>query len=508
MKQGGIMMMKKTIEDKRKNITSITIILGIMFILPFFLMNKKLCSQSLSYWAKTYGGVKDDVALSIEQTKDGSYIVIGHTQSFGSGGWDLWLLKLDINGNIQWEKSYGGPGDEVYTASIEQTKDEGYIVATMTNSFGAGDFDFWILKLDKNGNIQWQKTYGGINEDRAFMVKQTKDGGYIVIGDTRSFGIWDDLWILKLNPNGEIQWQKAYGGPYMEDGYVIQQTKDNGYIAVGATQSFEAGFWDFWVLKLDENGNIQWQKSYGGKDDDGYTYALQSTLDNGYIIGGWSRSFSNKHVGWILKIDGNGNIQWQKAYKLIGEDRIFSIKQINNNEYIVSAGYDCYYGGSNCSDFWIFKIDSNGNIKWQKSYGGIGMEIAQSLQIIDNGYIISGCTTSFGAGLWDIWILKLNIDGNVTFDLDSGAQVIDTNAMVFDTNAMVSETNAIITNTDAIVNNTNIIGINTNAIIKQQAPPKNNLSPSVPILLSPSDGVIVSPTPTFKVKSVDPMETM
>ncbi|NPA41170.1 MAG: hypothetical protein GXO18_02745, partial [Aquificae bacterium] len=219
-------------------------------------------------WAKVYGGGSSDGAYSIQQTSDGGYVVAGWTSSFGAGLADIWVLKLDANGDVQWQKTYGG-SDSDGAYSIQQTSDGGYVVAGWTWSFGAGSADFWVLKLDANGDVQWQKTYGGGDSDEAYSIQQTSDGGYVVAGRTWSFGTGlTDIWVLKLDANGDVQWRKTYGDSGPNEAYSIQQTSDGGYVVAGVTLSFGTGSADFWVLKLDANGDVQWQKTYGDGDLD------------------------------------------------------------------------------------------------------------------------------------------------------------------------------------------------------------------------------------------------
>jgi len=188
--------------------------------------------------------------------------------------------------------TYGGPGDET-AFSVQQTSDGGYIVAGETTSFGAGWLpDFWILKLDENGNVRWQRRYGGTGEDAAASVHQTFDGGYVVAGLTGSFGAGDlDMWVLKLDPEGSIEWQKTYGGGFQDFAISVQQTSDGGYIAGGRTFSFGAGLADLWVLKLDTVGNIEWEKRYGGADFERRVETIRQTWDGGYILAGTTLSF-------------------------------------------------------------------------------------------------------------------------------------------------------------------------------------------------------------------------
>ena len=313
-------------------------------------------------WTKTYGGTNDDTASSVQQTSDGGYIVAGRTYSFGAGDGDIILIKTDENGNIQWAKTYGGTRWD-YASSVQQTSDGGYIVAGATSSFGAGwDDDIFLIKTDANGNIQWAKTYGGTYGDWAYSVQQTSDGGYIVAGRTYSFGAGDgDIILIKTDENGNIQWAKTYGGTRWDYASSVQQTSDGGYIVAGATSSFGAG-WDddIFLIKTDANGNIQWAKTYRGASGDG-AFSVQQTSDGGYIVANYTFSFG---AGWndifLIKTDANGNIQWAKTYGGTSWDGAFSVQQTSDGGYIV-AGYT-YSFGADSYDIFLIKTDANGNI--------------------------------------------------------------------------------------------------------------------------------------------------
>jgi hypothetical protein len=207
-------------------------------------------------FAKTYGGGGNDLAYSVRQTSDGGYIVAGWTDFFGAGDLDIFLIKTYANGNVQWAKTYGG-GNRDGAFFVRQTSDGGYIVAGFTASFGTGDWDIFLIKTDANGNIQWAKTYGGTNREQAYSVQQTSDGGYIVAGWTNSFGAggWD-IFLIKTDASGNVQWAKTYGGINGEIAFSVQQTSDGGYILAGFTDSFSAGDADIFLIKTDANGNI------------------------------------------------------------------------------------------------------------------------------------------------------------------------------------------------------------------------------------------------------------
>ncbi|MFZ8835383.1 MAG: hypothetical protein ACO2O5_14500 [Candidatus Caldipriscus sp.] len=308
-------------------------------------------------WAKTYGSW--DIAISVQQTSDGGYIVAGSTASFGAGGWDIFLIKTDAKGNIQWAKTYGGTSWDI-ASSVQQTSDGGYIVAGLTLSFGAGNWDIFLIKTDAKGNIQWAKTYGGTDDDSAYSVQQTSDGGYIVAGYTRSFGEGSDILLIKTDAKGNIQWAKTYGGESSERASSVQQTSDGGYILAGSTASFGAGEGDIFLIKTDANGNIQWAKTYGGARDDRAS-SVQQTSDGGYIVAGSTASFgAGLDDIFLIKTDAKGNIQWAKTYGGTSYDWAFSVQQTYDGGYIL-AGFTGSFGTDGAGIF-LIKTDARGNI--------------------------------------------------------------------------------------------------------------------------------------------------
>jgi uncharacterized delta-60 repeat protein len=319
----------------------------------------KLDASGNKVWKKTYGGSSDDWARSIQQTSDGGYIVAGETSSFGAGYSDFYIIKLDANGNKVWQKTYGGSSYDV-AYSIQQTSDGGYIVAGETYSFGVGGSDFYIIKLDAYGNKIWEKTYGGSSDDYAYSIQQTSDGGYIVAGDTSSFGAgYYDFYIIKLDAYGNKIWEKTYGGSSDDWASSIQQTRDGGYIVAGGTSSFGAGYYDFYIIKLDASGNKVWEKTYGGSSED-YARSIQQTSDGGYIVAGDTESFGAGYYDfYIIKLDAYGNKIWEKTYGGSDRDYAYSIQQTSDGGYIVAGG--TYSFGAGKYDFYIIKLDANGN---------------------------------------------------------------------------------------------------------------------------------------------------
>jgi len=239
-------------------------------------------------WYKTFGGEDSDSATSVQQTLDGGYIIAGDTH-YGAGGSDFWLIKTDSEGEHVWDKTFGDVNYDV-AWSVQQTQDGGYIIAGETYSYGAGDDDVWLIKTDSNGVEQWDKTFGGTNWDRAHSVQQTQDGGYIITGVTESYGAGnEDAWLIKTNSMGEHEWDKTFGGEDYDWANSVQQTRDGGYIIAGYTKSYGKGDRNVWLIKTDAEGKHEWDKTFGGAGDDA-AYSIQQTQNGGYILAGYTDS--------------------------------------------------------------------------------------------------------------------------------------------------------------------------------------------------------------------------
>ncbi|WP_448516390.1 carboxypeptidase regulatory-like domain-containing protein [Pseudothermotoga sp.] len=317
-------------------------------------------------------------------------------------------LRLQEVQQVVWQKVFGvGNDDRAY--SIQQTSDGGYIVAGYTWSSSKRE-DVYILKLDANGNKVWEKTFGGSYDERAYCIQQTSDGGYVVAGYTRSPSKWEDVYILKLDANGNKVWEKTFGGSDNDGAYSVQQTNDGGYVAAGYTKSFGSGWYDAYLLKLDATGNKVWEKTFGGNSWD-EVCSIQP-IDGGYIVAGYTSSFgSGSYDVYILKLDTSGNEVWSKTFGGSSDDLAWSIQQTNDGGYIV-AGYTKSFGAGG-EDVYILKLDANGNKVWEKTFGGSYDERAYCIQqTSDGGYIVAGYTSSFGAGNYGVYIIKMDANGN------------------------------------------------------------------------------------------------
>jgi len=375
-------------------------------VLGSFLLWSACCEAG---WVRTYGGASPEYATSLARTSDGGYALAGTTNN------DCLVIKFDSVWNITWQKTYGGSGTDV-CGSIEQTEpDLGYIVAGSTSSFGAGGTDVWVLKLDGNGNVEWQKAYGGTGSEQGIAVRQT-DAGYIVGAQTPSFGAGGvDFWLLNLDTSGDILWQRAYGGVSADFLYDLQLVTGGGFIAAGQTLSYGAGGNDALILKVGAGGDIVWQKTYGGPLND-WASSIQKTVGGGYVVLAETSSFeAGDRDIWIFKIDESGEIAWQKTYGGPARDEgdgASEIRQTSDAGYIVAGITSSFSAGG--QDAWLLKLDADGNITWQRSYGGLQDDWSHLVdETVDGGYIVAANTRSFGAGAEDILLLKLEADGSI-----------------------------------------------------------------------------------------------
>ena len=354
-------------------------------------------------WNRTFGGANYDVGYSVQQTSDGGYILTGWTMSYGAGSKVVWLIKTDSEGNEEWNRTFGGSNDD-YGSSVQQTSDGGYIIACDTKSYGDGHYDdVWVIKLDSTGNKEWDKTLGSpYIMDCSRAIRQTSDGGYIITGSTGSHGVgyYSDVWLIKLNSKGNKKWDKTYGGSNPDGGESVQQTSDGGYIIAGYTWSYGAGSWDVWLIKTDENGNEEWNKTFGGPFHD-VGHSVKQALDGGYIIVGEKGALGV----WLLKTDSKGNLEWDKifgmGFRFAGGH---SVQLTSEGGYII-VGWACSVDETN---LWLIKTDSEGNKEWSRTFGGSNDDIGYSVQQTSDGeYILTGCTWSYGAGESDVWLIKV-----------------------------------------------------------------------------------------------------
>jgi len=439
-------------------------------------------------WEKTYGGIHADYLFDAQPTADYGFILAGSSlsnktgnkENNNNGDLDFWIWKMNESGALDWQKNFGGSGFDVLQ-SIKNTNDGGFILAGTSNSPNdfqkkhpcKGATDFWVIKLDAKGEELWQRTIGGKGQDELLCAFQTFDGGYMLGGSSLSsldiiennsidskllFAEPDlytksensrgnmDYWIIKLDKSGVIEWQKTYGGQYADVLRSMEQTHDGGYILGGYSNSPQSGdktepskgIGDYWIIKIDGTGEIEWQNTYGGNGDN-QLYVIHQTEDEGYIVGGNSNSTSaltslggivnNGTDYWVLKLDKKGGVLWSKTYDFGKKDILTSLIENKDNTYLIggySQGVDVSKEGivgkaagiikKKEEDGYIaLKIDEKGEEIWKKTVGSNGEDVLQKVfETRDGGYLMAGSSKSdtsknksSSIGGNDFWIVKL-----------------------------------------------------------------------------------------------------
>jgi len=435
-------------------------------------------------WEKSYGGKHADYLFDAQPTADYGFILAGSSLSNKSGNktqdnhgdLDYWVWKMNEKGDLDWQKSLGGSGFDLLQ-SIKNTKDGGFILSGTSNSTNnfqkkdtcKGVTDFWIVKLNAKGEEQWQKTIGGSGQDELITAFQTRDGGYILGGSSSSnpsikknnsneksslevkpdlYGKSEksrgnmDYWIVKLDKVGVVQWQKTYGGEYTDLLCSMEQTKDGGYVLGGYSNSPQSGdktdtnigIGDYWIVKIDDKGTIEWQKTYGGNGDN-ELYVIHQTDDGGYIAGGNSNStnpltalggmVSNGTDYWVLKMDDKGTIVWSETYDFGKVDILTSLIENNDHTFLIGGYAQSENTNSltkivkrdkeGINDYVALKINEKGEVLWSKTVGSSGEDILRKLiETRDGGYLLTGTSNAKSSrdknsaiGSNDFWVVKL-----------------------------------------------------------------------------------------------------
>ncbi|KAF5414572.1 MAG: hypothetical protein C5S48_08330 [Candidatus Methanogaster sp.] len=326
-------------------------------------------------WNMTFGGTGDDVAYSVQQTSDGGFILAGYTNSYGAGSSDFWLVKTDSSGNEQWNMTFGAADSDI-ARSVQQTSDGGYIIAGCTDYSAAGMYDARLVRMNSNRDLLWDMTLGETGWDTAESVQETSDGGVIFAGYTSSYGAgYYDAWLVKIDSNGNKQWDQTFGGTDWDTAESVHETSDGGFVLAGYTKSYGAGDLDFWLIKTYSNGSKQWDKTFGETDDD-YAHSVQQTSDGGYILAGVTEPRSDtpaplsESMGpcgaggsdiWLVKTDSEGGKEWDKTFGGTDDDCASSVQQTSDGGYVL-VGYTKSYGAGG-SDFWLIKLGTAAQVR-------------------------------------------------------------------------------------------------------------------------------------------------
>lgn len=368
--------------------------------------------SAASFWARAIGGASDDWLQVALPTADGGYLLAGNTYSYGAGKLDLALVKVNASGVISWQRTYGGSGDD-YFRSVRQSSDWGYVIAGSSTSYGAGNADAWLMKITSAGEIEWQRTYGTGGADFLYSAEPLSGGGWIVAGETAAAGAESDAWLMKLDQNAAIVWQKKYGGTATDYLTFGVEVSGGGYLAIGQTSSFGRGSEDVWLISVDASGNVRWQRAYGGTGID-YCYTVHSTSSGSYILAGTTTSAgAGNNDGWLAKMSPAGDIVWAKTFGGVDDDNFYAVDVTADGGFVVAGSTRSFGAGD--SDAWLVRLDSQARVRWQRTYGSSSHEDFRSVsRTSDGGLVAAGSTGGFGSGSMDAWILKLSGAGSLS----------------------------------------------------------------------------------------------
>lgn len=383
------------------------------FLACAILFTGSLHSPAQTSFQRTFGGTNDDAGYAVQQTTDGGYVITGHSASFGSGGSDVYLIKTNAAGDALWTKTFGPPVSAEMGSSVEQTADGGYIICGIY-FMGPGSENILLIKTNAAGDTLWTRTLGGLRDDTGWCARETNDGGYIVVGYTDSYGAGGgDAYLIKTDDTGNVLWQRTYGGIYTDEGYCVQQTADSGYIIVGRTYSYGNGGSDVYLIRTNATGGTLWTRTFGGGNLE-FGWCVQQTRDGGFIIGGWTYSFGAGSADvYLINTDPAGMPLWERTFGGSLFDRSLSVQQTNDGGYIVVG--ETYSFGSGRSDVYLIKVNAGGETFWTRTFGGSDFDGGFSVrQTVDGGYVIAGCTRSFGFGQDDVYLIKTNVSGVVS----------------------------------------------------------------------------------------------
>lgn len=389
--------------------------------------------------SKAFGGPQNDLPFALLATYDNGVIAGGYTESFGEGSRDSIFFKLDSNGEVQWQYTMGGAQIEDIQ-SIAQAPDGGFLLCGYTQSYGAGEYDMWLVKLNQVGVVEWQKTYGGTGTEFCKSAQYISDGNLVVAGYTGSWGKGaHDVWVLKLDPQGEVIWQYAYGTSDVENTYSIQETSDHGFLIAGHLHPLTGtNRLLIWVMKLDAEGSIVWQSIYGGFGSSHTTSAIEAS-SGGYVLAAYSDiGGAGGYDVLILKLTPDGGIKWANYYGGPDDDFAYVVREARPGEFIVTGGTG--------SEMLTLSVDDEGSLTGWHSIGGAGVDISAAYSIAqsDNGILYAAAKSdSWGLGGYDMWILSRDV--SMPLVMDGGGKSIVASPGVYPAAASMVATDSIAT---------------------------------------------------------------
>jgi len=375
------------------------------YLLLVFCIAAGVDAYAAANFVQTWGGQKLDRGVFVSPTQDDGYIVVGTTESFGQGGEDVYLVKADSAGEILWTRTHGGAEQELGW-SVHEIQD-GFILAGSTKSFGEGDFDFYLVKTNPDGDSEWSKTFGGEGSDRCWALARTGDGGFILAGETTSFGAGEeDFYLVKTDSLGTEQWSRTYGGEKGDRCFSIVQAADGGYVLAGQTYSEGAGDRDVHVVKTSANGEPEWSGTYGGEASD-VGHCIIATSDGCFVVTGYTTSFATAGDDpYLIKIDPQGETVWTRVLPLAGHNHTLTGDEASDGGFFLVGFTE--HRDRRIKTALLVRTDPEGHRKWQRELhaSDVGETIGYTVRATDDGgCVFTGHTTTDTAGGLDLYLV-------------------------------------------------------------------------------------------------------
>ena len=361
----------------------------------------------------SYVNSGDDEFYAVQFANNG-YVLAGLSNSSGAGRYDAYLIKTNLCGEIEWNTTFGGSqNDRAYC--VMQSSDGGYVFGGSTNSYGLGGSDAWIVKLDSAGSVEWNRTYGGSLADSCWSLLQTGDGGYLALCLTASFGAGNnDVWLVKVDSLGEVEWEQTYGGEKSESVSTLVEAGDGGFVLACSTTSFGSGSSDVWLLKTDAVGNLMWNKTIGGFSVE-YANTLIAASDGGYVFAGSTKSVAaNSTEVLLVKVDSSGNVEWNQTYGGGLADYCDSLVLDDSGYVLACITQPPVFGDG---QFWLLGVDERGEFLWNHTVGVSAHHSQTSLLPVEGGGYVVGSSTRDGFGKRDFMLVQVSLDQTEGFDL-------------------------------------------------------------------------------------------
>lgn len=381
---------------------------GATILTSLLLLTSSAAAQD-TLWTKIFGGESTDVIKSIKQTPDNGYIMTGYTDSYGAGGYDVYLVKSDSFGDTVWTKTFGAENNDG-GMSVCLTNDGGYVVAGYTTN---DNKDLYITKVDSTGNQLWEKTYGGSSLELACCVDTAHNGGYIIVGySSNTSSEWNDFYVLRTDSDGDTLWTRMYGSSNPDVAYWVTPTTDNCYAVCGyAYTSEDESYTNAWLIKIDDNGDSLWSGAYGGESSE-EAHVVKQTIDGGFIISGHTQSYGNELQYYVVKTDSLGNMEWHNNYGTEDREISYGICELPDEKGYIIGGFS-YNWDWQWFNYYLVRIDAAGDTLWTQRYGDLDdIDYCYSLELSNDGaFIMAGYNNTFSPGNHiNCYIMKINGD--------------------------------------------------------------------------------------------------